>query len=78
MRSIVQELARLETRCSQRKQKSLPFGCLARGVRYRINRRPSRRPLSKRWRMINRARSRTRARDEHAFRIVKQLWGSPK
>jgi IS5 family transposase len=26
------------------------------GVRYRINRRPSRRPLSKRWRMINRAR----------------------
>jgi IS5 family transposase len=48
------------------------------GVRYRINRRPSRRPLSKRWRMINRARSRTRARGEHAFRIVKQLWGSPK
>jgi IS5 family transposase len=45
------------------------------GVRYRINRRPSRRPLSKRWRMINRARSRTRARGEHAFRIVKQLWG---
>ena len=44
------------------------------GVRYRINRRPSRRPLSKRWRMINRARSRTRARGEHAFRIVKQLW----
>ena len=45
------------------------------GVRCRINRRPSRRPLSKRWRMINRARSRTRARGEHAFRIVKQLWG---
>ena len=45
------------------------------GVRYRINRRPSRRPLSQRWRMINRARSRTRARGEHAFRIVKQLWG---
>src|ERR1700719_76544 len=48
------------------------------GVRYRINRRPSRRPLSTRWRMINRARSRTRARGEHAFRIVKQLWGVAK
>ena len=48
------------------------------GVRYRINRRPSRRPLSKRWQMINRARSRTRARGEHAFRIVKQLWGFAK
>jgi transposase, IS5 family len=48
------------------------------GVRYRINRRPSRRPLSKRWRLINRARSRTRARGEHAFRIVKQLWGFAK
>src|SRR6202045_654061 len=48
----------------------------ARGVRYRINRRPtSQRPLSERWRMINRARSRTRARGEHAFRVVKQLWG---
>src|ERR1700740_237088 len=32
------------------------------GTRYRINRRPSgRRPLSERWRMINRARSRIRA-----------------
>jgi IS5 family transposase len=40
------------------------------GMRYRINRRPaSKRPLSARWR------SRTRARGEHAFRIVKQLWG---
>jgi len=49
------------------------------GVRYRINRRPtSRRPLSERWRMINRARSRTRARGEHAFRVVKQLWGFAK
>jgi transposase, IS5 family len=46
------------------------------GVHYRINRRPTaQRPLSKRWRMINRARSRTRARGEHAFRVVKQLWG---
>ena len=36
------------------------------------------RPLSRRWRMINRARSRTRARGEHAFRVVKQLWGFAK
>jgi transposase, IS5 family len=48
------------------------------GVRYRINRRPSRRPLSKRWRMINRARSRTRARGEHAFRITSNCGDSPK
>ena len=49
------------------------------GMRCRINRRPtSKRPLSARWRMINRARSRTRARGEHAFRIVKQLWGFAK
>ena len=46
----------------------------ARGVRYRINRRPNRRPLSERWRMINRVRSRTRACGEHPFRVVKQLW----
>jgi hypothetical protein len=32
----------------------------ARGVRYRISRRPKRKPLSQRWRMINRARSRLR------------------
>ena len=51
----------------------------ARGVRYRINRRPTvRAPLSQRWRLINRARSRTRARGEHAFRVVKQLWGFAK
>jgi transposase, IS5 family len=48
----------------------------ARGVRYRVNRRAKgKQPLSERWRMINRARSRTRARGEHAFRVVKQLWG---
>ena len=51
----------------------------ARGVRYRINRRPNpSAPLSERWRMINRARSRTRARGEHAFRVVKHLWGFAK
>ena len=49
------------------------------GIRYRVNRRPTaRRPLSERWRMINRARSRTRACGEHAFRVVKQLWGFTK
>jgi IS5 family transposase len=51
----------------------------ARGVCYRVNRRPTTSaPLSERWRLINRARSRTRARGEHAFRIVKQLWGFTK
>ena len=51
----------------------------ARGVRYRVNRRAvSSQRLSERWRKINRARSRTRARGEHAFRVVKQLWGFAK
>jgi IS5 family transposase len=50
--------------------------CEARGVRYRMNRRPKwNERLSARWRQINRARSRTRARGEHPFRVVKQLWG---
>ena len=48
----------------------------AKGVSYRINRRPTaHRPLSEHWRLINRARSRTRARGEHPFRVVKHLWG---
>ncbi len=51
----------------------------ARGVRYRMNRRPpGRQPLSERWRRINRARSRIRARGEHPFHIVKRLWGFAK
>jgi transposase, IS5 family len=51
----------------------------ARGVRYRINRRPHpSAPLSARWKKINCARSRTRARGEHAFRMVKHLWGFAK
>ena len=50
----------------------------ARGVRYRVNRRPTSRPLSERWREINRARSRTRARGEHSFHVVKRLWGFAK
>jgi IS5 family transposase len=50
------------------------------GVRYRVNRRGPRgnRSLNERWRKINRARSRTRARCEHPFRVVKQLWGFDK
>jgi hypothetical protein len=44
----------------------------ARGIRYRINRRRSwSAPLSKREKLINRARSRTRARCEHIFHGVK-------
>jgi IS5 family transposase len=52
----------------------------AQGVRYRINRRAhgGNRNLSERWRRINRARSRTRARDEQPFQVVKRLWGFTK
>lgn len=51
----------------------------AAGLRYRVNRRPTKqRPLSERWRRINRARSRVRARGEHAFHVVKTLWGFTK
>jgi IS5 family transposase len=48
----------------------------AAGVRYRVNRRGTRsRPLSDYWKRINQARSRIRARGEHAFHVVKRLWG---
>jgi IS5 family transposase len=49
------------------------------GGRYRVNRRghPSR-PLTAPQRAINRARSRHRARGEHAFLVVKRLWGFAK
>lgn len=48
----------------------------AAGVRYRVNRRgTAQRPLTDHQKKINQSRSRTRARGEHAFRIVKQLWG---
>jgi IS5 family transposase len=51
----------------------------ARGVRYRMNRRPTYyRPLTVRERAINRARSRTRARGEHPLHVVKRLWGFAK
>jgi IS5 family transposase len=52
----------------------------AEGVRYRVNRRAAapHKPLSERWRAINRARSRTRARGEHPFHVIKRLWGFAK
>lgn len=53
--------------------------CKHAGIRYRVNRRPSHsRRLSERQRAINRIRSRTRARGEHAFHVVKRLWGFAK
>jgi IS5 family transposase len=49
-------------------------GARARGIRYRINRRPNPgRPLSRLERPLNRLRSATRARGEHAFHVVKRL-----
>ena len=46
------------------------------GVRYRVNRRPNPgRPLTEHQRKLNRLRSATRARGEHAFNVVKRLWG---
>ncbi len=51
----------------------------ATGVRYRVNRRGHRRrPLTDHEKKINQSRSRVRARGEHAFRIVKHLWGFTK
>ncbi len=51
----------------------------AAGVEYRVNRRgTAQRPLTEYQKKINQSRSRTRARGEHAFRIVKQLWGFTK
>lgn len=53
--------------------------CAEAGIRYRVNRRGTTgHPVSERWRQINRARSRVRARGEHAFRVVKTLWGFTK
>src|SRR5690348_5940414 len=49
------------------------------GVRYRVNRRGTQRhPLTEWQKLINRARSRVRARGEHAFHVVKRLWGFSK
>ncbi len=52
------------------------FAAKQHGVRYRVNRRPNRgQPLSAYQRRVNRLRSATRARGEHAFQIIKHLWG---
>ncbi len=52
---------------------------IARGIRYRVNRRPRyAHPLSAAQRRLNRLRSATRARGEHAFQVVKHLWGFTK
>ena len=49
------------------------------GVRYRVNRRGTNsRPLSEYQKRINRLRSKARARGEHAFHVVKCLWGFSK
>lgn len=49
------------------------------GIRYRINRRgSSSKPLTEYQRFINRCRSSARARGEHAFHVVKRLWGFTK
>lgn len=51
----------------------------SRGIRYRIQRRTSAgKPLNAYWRGINRKRSQVRARGEHAFHVVKRLWGHAK
>lgn len=51
----------------------------AHGVRYRVNRRGTRqRPLTAAQRRTNRQRSQTRACGEHAFHVVKRLWGFTK
>jgi transposase, IS5 family len=48
---------------------------VAHGGRYRINQRGKRTAARK---ALNRTRSRVRARGEHAFRVVKSLWGFTK
>jgi IS5 family transposase len=49
------------------------------GVRYQVNRRRTgHAPLSTHQKMINRIRSRARARCEHPFQVIKHLWGFTK
>lgn len=51
----------------------------AQGIRYRVNRRGTQaKPLTEYQRFINRCRSSARARGEHAFHVVKRLWGFSK
>src|SRR6266851_9243716 len=53
--------------------------CKHAGIRYRVNRQARKnRPLTEYQKFINRSRSRRRARGEHAFLVVKRLWGFAK
>lgn len=53
--------------------------CKHAGIRYRVNHQAKRhRPLTRHQKRINRSRSRHRARGEHAFLVVKRLWGFAK
>lgn len=53
--------------------------CRHAGIRYRVNRRAKPNTELTEWqKQINRARSRIRARGEHAFHVVKRLWGFAK
>lgn len=48
----------------------------AEGGKYRVNRRGTKHhPLTAHQKRINRSRSRTRARGEHPYHVVKRLWG---
>lgn len=48
----------------------------AEGGQYRVNRRgTTKHPLTTHQKAINRSRSRTRARGEHPYHVVKRLWG---
>jgi len=53
----------------------LAEACRANGIKYRVNRRSQLSAAQRRW---NQARSRHRARGEHAFHVVKRLWGFTK
>jgi len=51
----------------------------AEGGKYRVNQRGTKQhPLTAHQKRINRRRSRTRARGEHAYHVVKRLWGFTK
>jgi transposase, IS5 family len=52
--------------------------CKHAGIRYRVNRQARKSKLTRQQRLINRSRSRCRARGEHAFLVVKRLWGFAK
>lgn len=54
-------------------------GWTASGGRYRVNRRGTEQhALTAQQRRVNRRRSQIRARGEHAFHVVKRLWGFTK